>query len=62
MRYNETKGHWPLMRVKKEKVETKENTIQSSGSSIAYTDREAEEGKVVPQVQSVERGNSRVSS
>lgn len=27
----------------------------SRGTSIAYTDKEAEEGKVLPQVQTVER-------
>ena len=62
MRYNETKGHWPLMKAKKEKGETKEHTIQSSGSSIADTDKEAEEGKAMPQVHSVERGHSHASS
>ena len=58
MRYNETKGHWALTKATKAEMGTKENTIQSSGSSIANTERDAEEGKAKPQVQSVEVGNS----
>lgn len=54
MRYNERKGHWPLMKSKAAE-ETNQIENQSRGSSIAYTDKEAEEGKVLTQEHSVAR-------
>lgn len=52
MGYNEKMGHWPLMK-SKAVDDKKETEPPSRGSSVAYPDKDAKEGKAVPQVHSM---------
>ena len=54
MRYIEKTGHWPLMKPKVTE-ETKKSETPSKASSIACTDKEAEEGKALSGTLDMER-------